>query len=150
MLDHALRESVEASIGTGDFLPLNSCIAASLPSQNPTYMPGKAVVNGVALPWLWALSFPLVLRISSLVDETDETLSLGIWQMLVGASLTALVLAAEVLHSASMRIALEVGVAWFIFGQRKDAFSESIIHAAHVVAVHLHRSLGSSWEGISP
>ena len=116
-----LRESVEASTGKEDYLPLNSCIAAILPmilggftiafgcdgradcEQSASYW-GYASVSqymicnvfacGVQIPLTWILMFPLMLRSTSLVTLAMSSESSGTWQTLVGASLTGLVLAA--------------------------------------------------------
>jgi len=113
-----LRESVEASIGKEDYLPLNSCIAANLPmilggftialgcngradcelsasylgyASVTEYMLGNVFVCGVQIPLTWILIFPLVLRTTGLVTRAMST---GIWQTLAGASLAGLVLSA--------------------------------------------------------
>ena len=113
-----LHGSVEASVGTEEYVPLNSCIAAQLPAILCGFMialgcDGQAdcgmsasnlgfasvteymIVNmfacGIQIPLTWILTFPLVLRTSHLVIRA---MSSGIWQTLVGASLTGLVLAA--------------------------------------------------------
>eukprot|EP00435_Cladocopium_sp_Y103_P043420 s1458_g12.t1 len=112
-----LRESVEASMGKEEYLPLNSCIAAQLPAIFCGFMialgcDGQAdcemsasnlgfasvteymIVNmfgcAVQIPLTWILSLPLVLRTTHLVTRA---MSSGIWQNLAGASLTGLVLA---------------------------------------------------------
>ena len=113
-----LRESVEASIGKEDFLPLNSCIAAVLPlilggftialgcdgradcelsasnwgyASVTEYMLGNAFINGIQGPVFWILTFPLGLRTSCLAARAFSS---GIWQTLAGASMTAVVLTA--------------------------------------------------------
>ena len=113
-----LRESVEASVGKEDYLPLNSCIAANLPmilggftialgcngradcelsasylgyASVTEYMLGNLFVCGVQIPLTWILIFPLVLRTTGLVTRAMST---GIWQTLAGASLVGLVLSA--------------------------------------------------------
>lgn len=124
-----LRESVEASIGKEDYIPLNSCIAAVLPmvlagfvitlscdgrsdcelsasywgyASVTEYMLGSAFVTGVQVPLLWVLIFPLVLQTTSLVARAFPS---GIWQTLLGASLTGLVIAA-CLFGASLQCGL--------------------------------------------
>ena len=113
-----LHGSIEASVGKEEYVPLNSCIAAQLPAILCGFMialgcDGQAdcgmsasnlgfasvteymIVNmfacGIQIPLTWILTFPLVLRTSHLVTRA---MSSGIWQTLVGASLTGLVLAA--------------------------------------------------------
>ena len=113
-----LRGSVEASVGKEEYVPLNSCIAAQLPAILCGFMialgcDGQAdcgmsasnlgfasvteymLVNmfacGIQAPLTWIITFPLVLRTTHLITRA---MSSGIWQTLVGASLTGLVLAA--------------------------------------------------------
>ena len=113
-----LHESLEASIGKEDYLPLSSCVAANLPVILSGFMmalgcDGQAdcemsasklgfasvseyiIANtfgcGVQMSLTWILIFPLVLRTSRL---TTRAMPPGFWQTLVGASLTGLVLAA--------------------------------------------------------
>ena len=116
-----LRESVEASVGKEEYLPLSSCIAAILPmisggftvalgcdgradcelsasywgyASVTQYMLCNVFVSGMQMPLMWILIFPWVLRTTSLVTRATSNESRGAWQTLTGASLTGLVLAA--------------------------------------------------------
>ena len=129
-----LRESVEASIGKENFLPLNSCIAAILPlvlggfmialgcdgradcklsasnwgyTSVTEYMLVNAFLNGIQCPLFWTLTFPLVLQTSCLATRA---ISSGIWQTVVGASMTALVLAACSLSASFQSVLILVVV----------------------------------------
>ena len=55
------------------------------------YMIVNIFAEGIQTPLTWIITFPLVLRTTHLVTQA---MSSGIWQTLVGASLTGLVLAA--------------------------------------------------------
>ena len=55
------------------------------------YMIVNIFAEGIQTPLTWVITFPLVLRTTHLVTQA---MSSGIWQTLVGASLTGLVLAA--------------------------------------------------------